>query len=178
MIISYNSSFVDPEGLRQGEQGREIFMNELALKNKRTFILVLAMALVLAFTMAIPSVAWADGEDSKSTAADGLDVQIGEDGNIIIRGNEDLDFNSNDGKSAWNNIFTRYKNIIVAFSGLATLTLLGVFVFLFAKLGVTSGNEKERRSVITGILFSGIATAALGSVTVIMAFFYNALGNL
>ena len=78
-------------------------------------------------------------------------MQIGEDGNIIIRGNEDLDLTVTT-KSAWNNIFTRYKNIIVAFSGLATLTLLEYSFSSCETLGVTSGNEKERRSVITGIL--------------------------
>ena len=156
-------------------------MNELVLRKNRTSALVLLMAFVLIFAVfATPSVVWAveDDDPPKSTAADGLDVEMGEDGQIVISGGDDLDFTGTDGRSAWNSIFERYKKIIVAFSGLATLTMLAVFIFMFTKLGLTSGNEKERRSVITGILFSGIATAALGSVTMIMAFFYNALGNL
>lgn len=145
------------------------------LPKNRAVTILLIMALILVFAMFTPSMAWAT---SGGSAADGLDVTMGEDGTITIEGGGGLDFNSADGTSAWNDVFTRYKNIIVAFSGLATLTMLAVFIFLFAKLGTVSANEKERRSVITGILFSGIATAALGSVTVIMAFFYNAFGNM
>ena len=99
-------------------------------------------------------------------------VSIGDNGLVV----EGADFTGD--QSAWDSLFARYRSLIIGISGFATLTMLGAFIFLFAKLGATSGNEKARRDCITGILFTGIATALLGSVTIVMGFFYNSFRGL
>jgi len=114
--------------------------------------------------------------DTKTAGAGGVDVTMNSDGTVILDGGN-TSFNDTENNS-WNDLFGRYKKIIVGISGFATLTMLAAFIFLFVKLGTVSGNEKARKEVITGILFTGIATAALGSVTIIMGFFYNAFGGI
>jgi hypothetical protein len=99
-----------------------------------------------------------------------------ENGEIKFEG-ENADMFEKDSDAAWNVIFEKYRGIIIGVSGIATLTMLAAFIFNFTKLGATSGNEKERRSTITAILFTGIATALLGSVTIVMGFFYNSFKN-
>lgn len=117
-----------------------------------------------------------DAHANLGTGAGGVNVEMDSNGNIILEGNG-VNF-GDDSSSSWNEIFRRYRSIIIGLSGFATLTMLAAFIFLFTKLGTTSGNESERRKVITGILFTGIATALLGSVTIVMGFFYNAFVGL
>jgi len=150
-------------------------MKDLALTNTNKKIFAWVMLIVVTFCLMIPTQAFA--ADPASTGADGVTVTMGEDGGIEIDSAGEVNFDSGK-KGAWDEIFKRYKSIIVAFSGIATLTMMAAFVFLFMKLGATSGNEKERRSTITGILFTGIACAMLGSVTIIMSFFYNSFGSM
>lgn len=103
----------------------------------------------------------------------GFDVSLSEDGNLIISGGDDMDFT--EGGSGWATFYSKYRNIITAFGGVATITMLAAFIFHLTKLGVTAGDPNARRGALVGLLFTGIATAGLGSVTVIMWFFYTAL---
>ena len=88
-----------------------------------------------------------------------LDVQVSEDG---------TDFNG---------IMTRYKNIIMAFTGILTITCFGAMILQFTKLAAAGDNEQARRKAIAGILTTGIGVALLGSATVIIGFFYGAIAN-
>lgn len=157
-------------------------MKEFSLsRNYMVFLLVLCVAFIPVLL---------DGQDDGGMLGDfflpeyalandgagGVDVEMDGDGNIILEGG-DVDFQGTS-RSSWNTLFGRYKNIITGFSGIATLTMLAAFIFLLTKLGATSGNDKARRDCLTGILFTGLATAGLGSVTIIMAFFYNAFAGL
>jgi hypothetical protein len=114
---------------------------------------------------------------SAKAAGNTVEVKIGDDGDIEFDG-EGSDMFADYSTTAWNKIFGKYRGIINGVSGIATLTMLAAFIFNFTKLGTTSGNDKERRSTITAILFTGIATALLGSVTIVMGFFYNAFNGL
>jgi len=94
------------------------------------------------------------------------DLTIGDDGNVNPgQGNE----------SAFGTIIQKYQKIITFISGLATATMVAVFIFNFTKLGTTSTNPAERQKVITGLIFSGIAAALLGSVTFLVGVFLNFL---
>lgn len=108
-----------------------------------------------------------------STGAGGIKVEMGNSGDLVITGEGTDMFADGNARAGWNTLFEKYRGIIIGISGFATLTMLAAFIFFFAKLGTTAGNEKERRGAITAILFTGIATALLGSVTIIMGFFYN-----
>lgn len=95
---------------------------------------------------------------------------------IIVEGGEvSIDGQSTDSKDAFNTILTKYRRIITLASGLATITLVAVFIFLITKLGTTGDNPSARSKVIAGLIVSGIAVALLGSVTLIVGLFYGFL---
>lgn len=75
--------------------------------------------------------------------------------------------------SAWNNFFSKYNSIIAGISGLAAITFVAFFIFYFLKLGASAGNPQARGQALLGLLWTGIAAAGLGAVSIIVAFFYN-----
>lgn len=81
-------------------------------------------------------------------------------------------FNSQD--DAFQHIIKKYKTIIVFFSGMGAITMVGIFIYTFIKLGATAGNPMERQKCISGLIVTGIATALLGSTALFVGMFYNA----
>lgn len=67
-----------------------------------------------------------------------------------------------------------YKEVITFLGGLATITMVAIFIKHFIKLGVL-GTEHwaVKRSSIMGLLWSGIAAILLGSSTLVFAISYN-----
>ena len=67
-----------------------------------------------------------------------------------------------------------YKTVITFISGLATITMVAIFMKHFIKLAVL-GTEHwaVKRNCIIGLLWSGIATVLLGSATTVFAISYN-----
>jgi hypothetical protein len=53
--------------------------------------------------------------------------------------------------------------------------MIVLFIVQFMKLGASAGNPQARSQALTGVLWTGIAAALLGSVTIIVGFFYNAI---
>ena len=49
------------------------------------------------------------------------------------------------------------------------------FIINFMKLGSSAGNPQARSQALTGVLWTGLAAAGLGAVSIIAGFFYNAL---
>lgn len=114
------------------------------------------------------------------------DTQKFEDKNEIPKINIDsngaLDFGGSksfgkDVKSedVWNEVLGRGRSFIVGISGIGALVAIGVFIVSFMKLGSSAGNPQARSQAVTGLLWSGLAAAGLGSVTLITALFYNAI---
>jgi hypothetical protein len=104
----------------------------------------------------------------KPTTGD-VGVVMGEDGKLVIDGI------SSDDTSSWNQLFSRFKGIIVALTGVGTLVTIVLFIIQFMKLGASAGNPQARSQALTGVLWTGISAALLGSVTIIVGFFYNAI---
>ena len=98
-----------------------------------------------------------------------VDVSMGKDGKLEIDGI------SSDDTSSWNQLFSRFKGIIVALTGVGTLVTIVLFIIQFMKLGASAGNPQARSQALTGVLWTGISAALLGSVTIIVGFFYNAI---
>jgi hypothetical protein len=98
-----------------------------------------------------------------------MDVQMNSDGSLNIGGI------SADDTSAWNQLFSRFKGVIVGLTGVGTMVMIVLFIIQFMKLGSSAGNPQQRSQALTGVLWTGIAAALLGSVTIIVGFFYNAL---
>ena len=96
-------------------------------------------------------------------------VQMGTNGKLEIDGI------SSDDTSAWNSLFGRIKGIIVGLTGVGTLAMIVLFIIQFMKLGSSAGNPQARSQALTGVLWTGVAAALLGSVTIIVGFFYNAI---
>ena len=80
-----------------------------------------------------------------------------------------------DSTKTWNTVFKKYRVVVVGISGLLTLTFIILFLVNFFKIGAASDNPTERRKVLHGLLWMGIAAAGSGSVTLICALFWNAL---
>ena len=130
--------------------------------------LILMMMLVTMSTMFM-TVAMADGESSE-------DFEIGF---TVDEETGRMDLNrggsaQQDGQSAWQRLIERYRNFIVGVSGIGAITMLGVFIVNFMKLG-TNATSNKRSDIITGLIWSGVAAAGLGAVAFIVGFFYNAI---
>ena len=72
-----------------------------------------------------------------------------------------------------NRILKEYRGIIVFISGIAMLSMIMFFILNFIELGNSRGNPQARQKAINGLIISGVATAGLGSVTLIVQLFYN-----
>ena len=128
--------------------------------------LLLFISLFTGMSFNAPTVAYADnngGLGNFSISMDDHGLKVGGDGF------------SETGSESWTKFFARYKKFIIGVSGMATLTMIGIFIYCFIKLGASAGNEKARKEAQTGILWSGVATAGMGAVTLIVGFFYGSL---
>ena len=106
---------------------------------------------------------------SQKPSTGDIGVQMGNDGKLEIDGI------SSDDTSSWNQLFSRFKGVIVGITGVGTLVMIVLFIIQFMKLGASAGNPQARSQALTGVLWTGIAAALLGSVTIIVGFFYNAI---
>lgn len=73
----------------------------------------------------------------------------------------------------YNKILIEYKGIVVFISGIALLSMIMFFILNFIELGNSRGNPQARQKAINGLIISGVATAGLGSVNLIVQLFYN-----
>lgn len=100
-------------------------------------------------------------------------VTIGNDGSMTITG----DGFTTDSTSAWSAFLAKYRMFIVGISGVGAVTMVVLFIIQFLKLGASAGNPQARTQALTGVLWTGIAAAGLGAVSIIVGFFYNAIGH-
>ena len=104
---------------------------------------------------------------SASAGLFGPDLQVNNDGTVVSASNSTAD--------TFGKIMEKYKGVITFVGGIATVTMVAIFILNFMKLGSTSTNPTERQKVLTGLIWSGIAAALLGSVTLIVGVFYGML---
>jgi len=98
------------------------------------------------------------------------------DGTITFGTNEATNIGTSTDRFAfWGDILEKGRIFVVGISGIGALVAIGVFIMSFIKLGLSAGNPQTRTQALTGILWSGIAVAGLGSVTLIAGLFYGAL---
>lgn len=84
---------------------------------------------------------------------------------------------STDEVGAINSILAEYRILISVGSGIATLTMVALFVVNLMKLGNSKGNPQARQKAITALIFTGISTALVGSITLATTLFYNFVSN-
>lgn len=98
---------------------------------------------------------------------EGDDLKIENDGTVKT--------NTKDTDSAFGKIIDKYKGVITFVSGIGAITMIGIFIFHFIKLGSTASNPSERSKCTTALIWSGLAAAGLGSVALIVGVFYGML---
>lgn len=136
---------------------------------QRLLYVVMLLGLMLSFMN--PIVARAN--DATGNIGD-MDVRIGDDGKMEITGRSGMTTNTSSG-TAWTNFIKKYRDFIVGVSGIGAVSMILFFIFQLLKLGGSAGNPQGRTQALTGLIWSGVAAAALGSVTIIVGFFYSAL---
>lgn len=107
------------------------------------------------------------GKDAATGFLDG--IEISDDGKLTT--------DVGDKETNFNGILNRYKNIIMAFTGILTVTCFAAMILQITKLAASGDNEQARRKAIMGILTTGIGVALLGSATIVIGFFYGAISN-
>lgn len=98
-----------------------------------------------------------------------FDVHLDENGNLVTSFD-----NQGDSQSTWKKLFEKYKGVILGIFGLLTLTFIIWFGVCFARIAANASNPQGRREAITGCIFTAIAAAGCGSITVITALAWNA----
>ena len=136
----------------------------MLLKNKsKVAIILLAMIISIIFGIFTTTIdSHAEGIWSNST----LDVT----GNGSVKSGTAPD-------KGYSTIITKYKKLITFVSGIGAITMVGIFIFHFIKLGSTSANPQERSRCTTALIWSGLAAAGLGSVALIVGVFYGMLAG-
>lgn len=129
--------------------------------------ILFVMIMSLFFTLGTPIL-------SHANDIGGVDVKVDDTGNLTIGGTS----NFKDGAStgAWNDLIVKYRKFIVGISGIGAVSMIAFFIVQFMKLGASAGNPQARSQALGGVLWTGLAAAGLGAVTVIVGFFYNSIG--
>ena len=83
---------------------------------------------------------------------------------------------SKDWLTVSNMVLSEYKWFVTGLCGIGTLVALAMFVVNFAGLALAGSNTSKRSGKMKDLLYCAIATAGLGSITAITAFFWNMLG--
>ncbi len=115
-----------------------------------------------------------DGTDTNTGAANSMfNGILNNNGEIIPAQNQ----GANNDKQL-SGLVNRYQKIASIICGVLAVTMFIFMLIQFTKLGAAGDNELARKKSISGILTTGIATALLGSASVVIGFFWNALANM
>lgn len=136
----------------------------------RGLVIGVLVALGLLFLMyfATPMIAEAGNADPNA-----VNVSIDSKGALKVSGGG---FTGGASADAWEAFIGKYKNFITGIAGIGAVTMVVLFIIQFMKLGASAGNPQARSQALVGVLWTGIAAAGLGAVTLIVGFFYNAVG--
>ena len=137
-------------------------------KLRKIFASMLCLCLLAG---AVPTnVAFASGGATTSSKPSMDDIEI-KDGKLNLGAFEETD-EKEKGKIL-NRVLTEYKGIVTFITGIALVSMIMFFVLNLIALGNSKGNPAERQKAVTGLIVSGVATAGLGAVNIIVALFYN-----
>jgi hypothetical protein len=139
---------------------------EVGFMKRFTAITMIAAIMAVLLATFVPVIAGASGEDFD------IGFRMGTDGKLEL--DRQGSAAQTDGQTAWARFITKYRNFIVGVSGIGAVTMVGVFILNFMKLGIHSTSNK-RSDVLVGLIWSGAAAAGLGAVAFIVGFFYNAI---
>jgi len=136
----------------------------MVITRKRKTVFLALLLFVFLFSVVFPTqMVFASSGDIKVEVdgSGGLTVDMGQ-------------FSSHE--KAWNQFLEKYRNFIIGISGVGAVTMVALFIKQFIKLGSCADNPMERSRALQGVLWTGVAAAALGAVAIITGFFYHAFG--
>lgn len=136
----------------------------LMVKNMQKFLTCLLLVAISFITVnfTTPTMAYATGINDAT-------ITISSDGKISTGG----DLVSQDSGTAWTKIIDKFKKFVVGVSGIGMVLMILNFTILLLKLSTTAGNPGERQKVLMGLVWSFVAAACLGSITMFVGFFYH-----
>ena len=145
----------------------------------KNMLMGLVLTLLMTFGMSLMQPFYVNAQnppadpDANSSSLDTKDSFQMVDGKLVIKGDMD---HSDGSDGAWSDFYERYRGFIVGISGVGAITMIVLFIVQFMKLGASAGNPQARSQALGGVLWTGIAAAGLGAVTIITGFFYNSVG--
>lgn len=104
---------------------------------------------------------------SQISMADGINLEVGEDG--LIQGS----VTEEERIEAWNTMLSSYRVFVMGFLGIASISMLGLFIYNFINLGASGSNPGSRSKAVGAVLWTGIATAFLGATFFFFSMFYG-----
>lgn len=98
--------------------------------------------------------------------------------NISQNDDDSISFNVGDvgnesTKKDFNYLLSKYKILCMIVTSLLTLTAFLGMIIEISKLSMAGDNDKKRKMAISGIMFSGIGLALMGSATLIIGLLVN-----
>lgn len=75
--------------------------------------------------------------------------------------------------AAWKELFSEYRILLAGIAGLGALTSILVFIIHAMQLASNADNPTKRSYCIRGIAISGIVTALLGGISLVLTIFYG-----
>lgn len=151
------------------------------MKRSSAMLVLFLLVASLFFPMMNPSysvfAAVGENNGATGTAKNGFSTNVNDldisynNGQLDLGGLDDDKDSSQD--SVWTKLFTEYRGIIVGLSGVAAITMIVFFIINFMKLGAASGNPQARTQAIMGLIWTGLAAAGCGGVSIFVGFFYN-----
>lgn len=125
----------------------------------KKFFNFLFILFFITFSMPINALA----SDFSNTDLANIQVELDKDGNPVLDQYKDKHKNQ---QESYNHFYTRYKNLIVGFSGLGFLTFIVILMYLIYNIAKTSENPTERTRYINGLKWTMIAIGGYSSITV------------
>lgn len=145
-----------------------------AKMNAKQRIISLILMVSMMIGMISPQLVSATSKSAGNGNISDMNVSIGDNGALTISGESGMTSATKSG-AAWTNFIAKYRNFIIGISGIGAVSMILFFIFQLLKLGATAGNPQARSQALTGLIWSGVAAAGLGSVTIIVGFFYSSL---
>lgn len=115
------------------------------------------LALILLFSFNINAFA---------RTTESLDLTVDENG--LITGN----ISEEEKNEAVNDVLNNFKEFVGLVYALALVTMAIYFILYFSKIGASGTNAVQRSRAMSGILYSGIALAGLGSIGLLAGIIY------
>lgn len=172
MYIEYKLYFITILSKIKGVNEVSLAVNRMSLVVKRSSIMMMIFALLISLMAFLTPSLTADASSTKGNDPGAVDVKV-TNGKLSVSGGGFTDGGS---AKAWEEFIAKYRNFITGVAGIGAVTMIVLFIIQFMKLGASAGNPQARSQALVGVLWTGIAAAGLGAVTIIVGFFYNSVG--